>query len=423
MDQPSPIPVARYPYLVLLGVACSLITVFPAFRPGGIPIAYLSVALAFTCGTYFGLRLSAARRQVVLGFGAAGLFGILYLLAFGRSPDVPLAVRTAVGFALFFTVVTSIFSFRELAVVVVATVPAYLINAAFGIGQYLGLPIAIFASTVFVPETEDLEHVLAAIRGAEAIRGWGVMAFPHIYAFAMALWTLLIASVLASRLRASAMLRGLLMCSLGIGVVATVLSSQRSAVWVVVAGLLFLWFRTARAHLAWKGFLVAILIVSGSTFVLTGNERSDALGRLGGVEGYAQAERQSTWARAVRMIEDDPLFGTAFKAVPGERGIHNGYLAGWARFGLVWLALFSASLLLAWRMVLRSRATSALKISAALLLLEIMVHGATHTNLITIGDLVAWCYLGFALLLVSLHPAARSISPSQPVGAIVVHRA
>jgi O-antigen ligase len=224
----------------------------------------------------------------------------------------------------------------------------------------------------------------------------------------MALWTLFIAGVLACRVNKGGLARLLLWAALAVGIVATIISAQRSAVWIVVPGLLWLGIQAgSRSRLLRLVVLCGAIVAFVFAFSIA-TERGDSLERLTQVEGGAQAERETTWRRAARMIEEDPIFGSAFRVIPGERGIHNGFLAGWARFGLGWLVLFLASLMLITRFVLKSRAIGTAKIAAGLILLEIVGHGSTHTNVISLGDIVGWCYLGFAVVFVSTTYHAQS---------------
>jgi hypothetical protein len=102
------------------------------------------------------------------------------------------------------------------------------------------------------------------------------------------------------------------------------------------------------------------------------------------------------------MILEDPILGTAYRIQPGERGVHNGLLAGWARYGLGWVLLFLASLMLMVRKITITRTSLTAKVGASVLILEVIGHGLTHTNFITLGDVVGWCYLGFALVFVGI---------------------
>jgi O-antigen ligase len=275
----------------------------------------------------------------------------------------------------------------------------YLVNALFGIGQYLAIPEAIVLSTLFTPDAQDLDHVIAAFGGSN-IRPWGVMAFPHVYAFSMALWTLFLAAVLACGIGGNRHAGGLLKVALLIGLACTILSAQRSAVWIVCAGLMILWLAATRVNAVGRTLVVLVLVIGSVSLIASFSERDDSLKRLSQVEDASQTEREGTWVSAVRMIQEDPLFGSAYRVLSGHRGIHNGFLAGWARYGILWLILFCGALLLLLRLIVRSTVVTTAKISATLLIAEIIGHALAHTNFITLGDLVAWSYLGFAIVLV-----------------------
>ncbi len=292
--------------------------------------------------------------------------------------------------------------------------PFWVLSQTVAIGQYFGRLEAIALPIILLPEDVFEEDETISL---ETIRIFGLMGLPHVFGYGCGLLSLATLGVAALQRRASLTQIILSVCAL-LSLVTTVLSAQRSAVWPVVI-VVFFWIVTSAKGL-WR-ILIPVGITSLVVGVLLwrlGSSGSDwiALERLGTVDTGADTLRLQTWAEGTRMVLSDPLLGTAYDTRDVGVGIHNGFLRGWAQFGVTWLLLLLICGGLLTLHILQGSARQGTKIIALGILATVAANSFSHTLMITINDLLSWAFLAIAWVLAnSADGASSNARPNAPM--------
>ena len=180
-----------------VGIACGIFVVLPLLRPYGIPVAYISMFVVASIAYMKRVKLASQDRKLIITI----IIIILYVTAYTVNVDllssIPLFVRTVSGFSIFYSLLVLIRNRADLISPVIGMSPIFLLDAIFGIGQYLGIPQATEFSLIFLSHDEDMVSVLSEANPF-ATRIWGLQGYAHIYGYTMALWSALLLIVLTT---------------------------------------------------------------------------------------------------------------------------------------------------------------------------------------------------------------------------------
>jgi hypothetical protein len=120
------------------------------------------------------------------------------------------------------------------------------------------------------------------------------------------------------------------------------------------------------------------------------------------VDVASDAERAASWIEGWRVLEEDPYLGMAYGSYGGRVGIHNAFLGGWARYGMPWLVLVGAAIVLTcWYFLVARTASLQARISAVMFVGIMLANALFHTSAPTLNDMPLLALLGTMLALVS----------------------
>jgi O-antigen ligase len=219
------------------------------------------------------------------------------------------------------------------------------------------------------------------------------------------MWVLVCGAFLALTQDTGGAARTFLRVCLAIGIVAVMLSAQRSAAWALIPALIAIVLLSS-THLM-RTLATMIIVSLASILTVTGSlllrEDRNPVTRLLERESVASdSAREESWALALNVLDGDPYFGLAFRTYSGDIGVHNGFLAGWAEFGLGWLLAVLLCLLMTSRHFLIMPATLAARFAGLCFIGMMLVNAMFHTIMVSRNDMVFMSLFGMMLAITGL---------------------
>lgn len=379
----------------VIGLTAGLVIAAPQFRPFGVPVAYASLLLVLLWYSVSGAFVSRSIAMLLAFWALPLIYAVAHDVILGRGEVLQLTVRNAVPLTLGWVLAAQTKRTETAAPVLAGLGAIMLVNVILGIGQFYSQPWAIVLSIPFA----SLE-VLGRLDDGSTVRSWGLHSYPHVYAYSVSLWTLVCAAwcVLPESVgRAFRMFMGL--CAV-VGLAAVILSAQRSAAWALLPALtLIALSRPSRPTQTFALIALLAIVVGASVFSsgTTGTDNNPVARLLDRRDVASDSAREQSWADGLEVLETDPYFGLGFRAYGGDIGIHNGMLAGWAQFGLIWLLGTVGSILLTFRYFGSSPASRGCRLAGLLFVGMMLVNATFHTLMVGRGDMAFFVLLGALL--------------------------
>jgi len=181
---------------------------------------------------------------------------------------------------------------------------------------------------------------------------------------------------------------------------ALIMAAQRTIVWTVFPSILVLHIlaRGVGKTVVIGGLLVTLFIgYDVADWLLAGN---DIVGRLGRFTDRASDEgRIASLKFAIDQIAARPFWGNT-RGMGFDIGIHNGFLNGWAKFGILWAAAFAVATYTTIKSVVaRSYIPLWCRVGGLLLLGVMLANVMGHTNSPGQDDMTFMIAVGLILAL------------------------
>ncbi len=332
---------------ILLGISTSLVIILPYIKVYDLPLAYVMCITIFAL-SYFFLKI---RGNFVSKSSFILTFPVLYIAIIGLALEtgnvLQILSRNGVSFICALGMIYFIRD-RDLLMRFMAGFSILvIINVMVAFGQFFDifdlrlvtLTLIKLSGADYVPD--EAEILFSSFR----IPGLQIAA--HIFAYNAAIISLMffVTSILTPK-KNKYLFIYFLIISIACATV-VLLSAQRTSFWPMILALVgALIFRFQAKDMRYSMFIViALALVGFSAFSAVQSDFS-VTGRLLSSAGEQSSDsiREATWEAAIKVIEEDPWFGRAYDRYQGVNGIHNGFLNGWAMFGLPWLILFTGGL-------------------------------------------------------------------------------
>jgi hypothetical protein len=389
-----------------LGIAVGLVLTVPQIRPFGIPVAYAMLVAVLLWSSLHGLRVPPPVPPLIAVWAVPVAYAVAHDVSVAAGETLQLFVRNAVALGAAWLLVVTMRDYRRGMATLAGLGLVMLVDSGVGIGQALGAEWAVLAALPFASEEINAE----VLGGQSVTRSWGIHAYRHMYAYTVSLWVFATFAWLACAPSTRSRLKPLVVLSLLVGVVALVLSGQRSAVGSVLASMVVVVLVMVRSNpRALAALLTLGLLAVAAGLALFADEAPAALQRLlSGVDVASDAERAASWIEGWRVLEEDPYLGMAFGSYGGRIGIHNAFLGGWARYGLPWLAVVALAVVLTcWYFLVASKASLPARVAALMFVGIMLANAMFHTSAPTLNDMPFLILLGTMLALVSWYDELR----------------
>jgi hypothetical protein len=379
----------------ILGFALALLTIAPVLSIGGVRVAY-ALVLLLALWRVIAMNVKIPRTALFMLLWLIPLIYALLIDSFRVGQEgLSLFARGALTLLGAFLLLTDCRDVASLRRAMLGAAPVVAANSVVAILQYFGSAEAIILGAL-VSGAEGAEAARESME-VGSLRATGLQGASHVFAYIMGVWAFLYSWVVIRD-------REFSIANVVIGLVALValgaatMSAQRSVVWLLVPCVFVLLFlRVPNASRLLVGSIagVFILFVVGSAELLS---ESGVLARLANFSGTSgDIERQQTWRHAWLIISEDPFFGRAFGSYDFGRGIHNGFLNGWARYGMVWLLFVLAGLTAYVYAILSKRGNLLDQFAGGVLFLLVLANAMFHTTAPAIGDMVVFIAFAFGL--------------------------
>ena len=381
----------------ILGLALGLVTITPVLGIGGFRLGY-GLILVIALWRLVVIRVNVPRSAQLFLLWLIPLSYALLIDSYRIGEDgFSLFARGALALLGGFMLITDGQEPGALKRVLLGAAPIVAANAIVAIMQYFGSVDAVLLG-MSVSGDEGMEAMREEL-DVGGLRASGLQGASHVFAYTMGVWAFLY-SWIAVRTRISSVTDNIIWLVAMVVVAGVILSAQRSVVWLILPALfmlLFLRYRGISRMLVAGAAITFFIIIVGSAELL-----SDAgiLRRLANLSGSTSGdiERQRTWYLAWLVIAEDPFLGSAFASYNFHRGIHNGFLNGWARYGVVWLLLVLIGLGTYLYAILAGRRHLLDQFAGCVLLALVLANAMFHTSGPAIGDMIVFVAFPFGLI-------------------------
>lgn len=383
----------------LTGVAAGLVVTISHFRPFGVPIAYGTILIVAFCAIAGGFRVQGRTLLIIGAWAVPVAYAVFHDAAVSAGETLQLVTRNSIALLAAMLLAWQMGDRRKASLVLAGIGTVMLIDSMLGIGQARGIGWLIAASLPF----GSVEITDEFLSGATTLRSWGMHSHVHMYAYTLSLWVFAGFAWVLSGSVAPGRAKRTVMIMLLVGVVALVLSAQRSAVWSVAGAILLVFMvrgRTDPRILAGLA-LIGVAVMGLLAGVLSAESESPVARLLAPSDVASDSERTQSWIEGWRVLQDDPYVGAAFGSYGGSIGIHNGFLGGWAQYGLPWLVavVFAVGITVLHFVSARGAAASA-RVSAVLMVGVMLANAMFHTAAPARNDIPFLVFLGTMLALV-----------------------
>ncbi len=392
----------------LLGISSSMLLVFPGFRPSGLPLAYILLICLLIIFPFAGIHVF--RNQLGRHTFTVWALPILYLLfhtiVLGPDDFVQHLARNGIGYIGGVLIFSTVTNQKTLGRIILGMAPIMLLDSLAGIGQYFNYKLA-FDISKWVASYSQLTHQ-ELVQQSTFGRIFGLHILPHNYAYDQGVWVFIVFwYMMFTRQR---LMRIILMGVFLVALLAVLLSSQRSMVWMLIPSICLIY---VVAKGITRGAVVLGLIAGSIIFYdLSGLLTTDntAVLRLSKtVVSNADTARWTSWESGLEVIATDPFVGTAFKA--DRVSIHNGLLNGWARYGILWAIGFVFGFIYCAIKFYRYKPARTWVRYCSLALLAIMfMNSMFHTLTPARNDITFFIVLGFIVALFISESSRNSTS-------------
>lgn len=383
-----------------VGLAASAVLVLPAFRPAQVPLAYLLLILLAVIMAIRGRLVPPhPATRIYAPWLVATVFAVVHAAIFGSEEVFQLAARGGMALVAGLLVTSTVLGPVVLPWFFLGMALIFCTDGLVAIGQFLDLPQAWKLTSWVYGHTVGQDLLIQRLAVS---RVSGIEPFSHVFSYNQGVWVFV--SCWSYLLLKNRLVQALAAVALLIGSFAVFVAAQRSVVWTVFPALALLLLAArgiGRATLV-IGTIIAILVVYDviEWFVA----QNEILTRLGSVVDQASdSGRLASLVFGLKAIAENPFFGNT-SGIGFDVGIHNGFLNGWAKFGILWAAAFVAGVILTVRTLWQMK-TAVLwcRFASVLLVLVMLANVMGHTNspgqddmtfLVALGVIVALVHQG-----------------------------